>query len=146
MKTVSARKILEIVGILLGVIGALLMLGSGLTWTVGLDQLIRWYESILAMKLYLIAFLIGLGLFVLGCVLAARGSGATVFPPSPAPAPTPEANWLEKLISDWIPGVGSAPAPAEAKRPCGKCQAPNDGNAKFCNQCGSAMESARAER
>src|SRR5947208_6891365 len=103
------RKFLDYFGTFLGVIGMLLLIGSVVVWTVGLEMLSELYEKTRPVLPY---FLTGLGLVVLACFLSPNLRKPDGGPPGTQPDP------------------GTAP---EGKLRCGKCEALNDGHAKFCN-------------
>jgi hypothetical protein len=120
MKQLTMRKVLEHIGTVLGIVGALVAFGSILVWTIGPELLWRQYEGT---KPVLPFFLAGVGLVVLGVLLSPtlRKTGAE--------APDPE-----RLAKGTV-GFFGKNGPIH----CGKCGAPNDGRAKFCNQCGTAI-------
>ena len=114
MKRFTIRKVVGSVGAVLGTIGALVLVGSVTAWYLGPELLSHLYETT---KPYLVYFLAGLGLLVLGCLLASWG--------------TPGAG---------TPRTGSLlDAAREGKIRCRQCAAVNDGRAKFCNQCGAPV-------
>src|SRR5262245_21746670 len=98
----TLQKVLYYVGNILGVLGALLLVGSILAWMLGPELLTSLYERT---KPVLPFFLTGVGLLVLGILLS----------------------------------HGREPGAPAGKVRCGNCAAINDGNAKFCNQCGTAV-------
>jgi hypothetical protein len=112
MDSSTTRKVRDWIGEILGLSGFLLVVGSIVWFVVGPERIEAVYEYVMALKWALLAFLIGLGLIVVACVLS--------------------------------PGLrqpgGTAPTKAEQQGVrCPKCQALNDDQAKFCDQCGTAV-------
>jgi hypothetical protein len=114
MERFIMSKFRDTLGAMLGVIGMLLLIGSGVFWMVGPEAFWEFYEKAKPVLPY---FLTGVGLVVLACFLSS-GQGLSAVASGTGPAPRAEP---------------------EGKVTCGKCAALNDGTAKFCNQCGAAV-------
>jgi hypothetical protein len=109
MKASGVRKFFFYAGNVLAAIGTLLLFGSVFVWWVGPELFAELYEKSKPVLPFLLA---GLGFLVLGILLAS-------------------------VMQDSQSAARAGPG--GTKRRCGKCEALNDGAARFCNQCGTAL-------
>jgi hypothetical protein len=113
------RKFLDYLGTALGFVGVVLVIGSIVVWQVGPEMMSWLYERT---KPVLPFFLAGVALIIVACVIS----------------PTMRGSNRETSASDALPSREPA-----GDVPCGKCEALNDSQAKFCDQCGAALGASR---
>jgi hypothetical protein len=130
MKQSGVRRFFYHAGSAFGVIGMLLLMGSFVVWLIGLETIVTFYEN---NRPLVFCALAGVVLIALGVFFSTVVGGGDLLATRPG--------------TDTVQGASSTDrgAPAEEGVRCGKCEAVNDLDAKFCDQCGTTLAGGPGE-
>ncbi len=130
MKQSGVRRIFYHAGSVFGVVGFLILAGTFAVWLIGLETIKTFYENNKPLVYFALAGVVLLSLGMFFSTLAAGRDHTATGPGADAVQAVPPADQR---------------APSEEGIRCDKCEAVNDPDAKFCDQCGTALAGRSGE-